>query len=589
MNDLLKHYWTTVLRFAVKHRTTLLVLLAFSIIAVIFYYPLSFHILTRSPEDVPKDSAFNMWIISWGGHALTHAPWKFFEANMFYPYPHTLAWGDHLFSVTLLALPILPILGVLGTYNFLLIASLALSGFTMFLLIRYLTKSNGAGFLAGALWSISIARLSNWHIQILAMFWLPLIFLYAEKLREKYSRKLFWLLTFFIFMQLATGIYIALYTVMSFALYFLVLLICKKMHKKTAWALMKAWLIAGVLNFPIYLPSIVLNFMHPTVRSLDDNRHSSLAWHQLNPLSVPGRLWRLLVVEAGGKITYQPALFSIGLLLTILVATLLIFKLYKLATNSSKISEDTNTPAAIAFLLLGTYGIIASFGPYITLWTGKTIKNLFFLVPYTLVPGYKVMRIPLRWQFIGIFGLAAFVGILVAKPLTNLKRSWQVLLIGLAVAWLFIEAAPFDQGTYIAPNYDKFPVYRWLAQQPGEFAISELPVYPGKYYLPNDYAEGLRTYFAATHLKQRTGGAFSPFIPNRYIDQAGTINSLGDDPKSIKLLKDIKIKYVILLPDDYKTIWNVNLGPDKKAQFDKLPYLKKVFESNNGIAYEIIY
>lgn len=100
-----------------KHYKTLLALVGFIALAMLFWFPLSAHMRTRIFDANFGDSAFNMWIVGWGNHALLHAPWKFFEAPMFYPYQHVLAWGDHLFSVTLVTLPLVPLLGLLATYN----------------------------------------------------------------------------------------------------------------------------------------------------------------------------------------------------------------------------------------------------------------------------------------------------------------------------------------------------------------------------------------------------------------------------------------------------------------------------------------
>jgi len=570
----------SLLNFFHRYKIELIALLGFILLAVIFYYPLSLHLATRSIEDVPKDSAFNMWVISWGSHALTHAPWKFFDANMFYPYAHVLAWGDHLFSITLLALPLIPILGIVASYNTLIIACMALSGFTMFILIKYATKSPAAAFIAGIFWCISISRISNGHIQILALYWVPLILMYADKLRVKQTNKTQRLLAVTLFMQFATGIYIAIYTLIALAIYFTVIIVAKHVHKSLAISYAKALVLSLVLCVPIYLPSFLINIIRPTTRGLSEQ--NGILFSQLNPLCIPGHIWNTAALNFNWTVCQNSARNSVGILLTtFFFASVYLFLRYFVRMSSK--------PLMISFLLIGIYGVVASLGPAITLGR-TTVSNPFFVIPYYIVPGYKVMRITSRWIFIGLFGISAFIGCAIAAPIKRLGPLGQILIILLISSWLIVEHAPFDQGVHIAPSYKSAPVYKWLSKQPGQDAISELPVYPGRYNLQNDYIEGLRTYFAAQHLRPRTGGAFSPFIPRGYEEKARLINSLGDNPSAIDYLRTNHIKYVILLPDDYKTLgWDENIAKTKKNQFDTLPYLHKVFESKNGIAYEIVY
>src|SRR5262249_24938047 len=54
------------------------------------------------------DSYFSVWRLAWIAHALTTAPWRLFDANIFYPTTGTLAYSD----ATLLE-------GILGTPLFL--------------------------------------------------------------------------------------------------------------------------------------------------------------------------------------------------------------------------------------------------------------------------------------------------------------------------------------------------------------------------------------------------------------------------------------------------------------------------------------
>lgn len=569
-----------------KHGKTLLVFLGFVGLAMLFWMPLSLHMRTHIFDSNFGDSAFNMWIVGWGNHALTHAPWNFFEAPMFHPYSHVLAWGDHLFSVTLVTLPLVPILGLLTTYNLILVGSSALCGFTLYLLVKYLTKNTPAAVLAGSMWMLSYARITQAYIQLLPLWWLPLIFLLAEKIRRGEWKRRTWWLSLVIFMQLTVGIYVALYATIAFGIYVAVLGIFKQISKKTLISFVKAWLVAGLAALPIYLPSLILNFSRPTVRGL--NEQSSLKLTDLNPLQAPGVLWRELLIKFGVQPNLQVAQYSIGIFLSLIVVLGVFYGAWRII-QAKKIARNQVIP--LVFLIIGLFAVLASFGPYIIVGDHQ-IKNIFFLAPYALVPGFKVMRLTLRWQFIALFGLAIFASFPIAKILRSRPKWLQLAVVSVVVALLIVEQVAWNQaGPSKAPALSSAPVYEWLAKQPGSAVVAELPIYPGVYYTQNDIMEGRRLYFQTlSGFHPRVSGAYSPFIPQGYAGTAGSLNGVGENQQILSTLKDMGVTHILFLPQDYETLgWGAQAAQDKKKQLDASPYLKPVFQSSNGNAYEVVY
>ena len=129
------------------------------------------------------DSVLVMWILSWDceqfirilGGEFTRV-WTFFDANIFYPAPLTLAYSDHLLAQAIQVFPIWaatnnPILA----YNLLFISTFVLSGLGAYLLVRELTGSPVAGFVAGLLFAFAPYRLpQSSHLQVLSAQWMPL-------------------------------------------------------------------------------------------------------------------------------------------------------------------------------------------------------------------------------------------------------------------------------------------------------------------------------------------------------------------------------------------------------------------------------
>ena len=88
------------------HRDRLLTLGLFGLLAIAHSWPLASDLahLSRLDND---DAALNTWIVAWTAHILPVAPWRLFEAPIFYPEAHTLAYADHLFVPSLLGAPLL--------------------------------------------------------------------------------------------------------------------------------------------------------------------------------------------------------------------------------------------------------------------------------------------------------------------------------------------------------------------------------------------------------------------------------------------------------------------------------------------------
>jgi hypothetical protein len=133
--------------------------------------------LTRLDND---DAALNTWVIAWVAHILPRHPLQLFEAPIFYPEAHALAYSEHLLVPALLGAPLLwlgasPVL----VHNLLIIAGLALSGWSMYLVMVRWTGSHGAGLIAGLLYAFNAHTLTRFvHLQAFHL-WLWPVMLYA--------------------------------------------------------------------------------------------------------------------------------------------------------------------------------------------------------------------------------------------------------------------------------------------------------------------------------------------------------------------------------------------------------------------------
>ena len=183
------------------------VFLLYSILTVVMALPFSLH-TAGSVVSLSSDTELFMWTLAWDTHALLHHPLAVFDANIFYPFRHTLAYSENLIGSVIFAAPVLwltdnPVLAM----NVVALISIPLSGLGAFLLARRLGASPPAAVLCGLVWAFTPPRfLRLEQIHLTTIQWIPftLAFLhsYAETGR---ARDLRWAAWLFALQVLATG------------------------------------------------------------------------------------------------------------------------------------------------------------------------------------------------------------------------------------------------------------------------------------------------------------------------------------------------------------------------------------------------
>ncbi len=153
----------------------------YAVVALVLTWPLAAGLLRDIPWDL-GDPVLNCWILQWGAdHWLRFLGGDFgafrgyFDANIFYPEPLTLAYSEHLTAQVLQILPVYAATGnIVLSYNLLFLSTFVLSGLGTFLLVRELTGSARAGFVAGLLYAFAPYRIGQFsHLQVLSSQWMP--------------------------------------------------------------------------------------------------------------------------------------------------------------------------------------------------------------------------------------------------------------------------------------------------------------------------------------------------------------------------------------------------------------------------------
>lgn len=147
----------------------------FLLIAVVLTWPLALHIGSLTPYNA-GDVHLNAYLIAWVQHALLHRPFDLFSPNFFHPAPNMLALSENLIAPALLALPLAPSGNPLLVYNCLMIGSLAVSAWVMWLVLRLWGIERTAALVGALCWGFLPWKFGQLgHIQLLFGWWIPLV------------------------------------------------------------------------------------------------------------------------------------------------------------------------------------------------------------------------------------------------------------------------------------------------------------------------------------------------------------------------------------------------------------------------------
>jgi hypothetical protein len=164
-----------------SRREVILAAVGASLLAIAMTWPLLIHLGTVVPRDI-GDPLAEAWQPAWGGNALLHQPFHFFDANRFWPLKDTLAFGDALIGYA-------PT-GIIGRgphaamvrYDLLFIFAYALAFFGAYLLARELGLGPAGAVIAGAAFAFAPYRLEqDGHLQVISSGGIPLAIAFAAR------------------------------------------------------------------------------------------------------------------------------------------------------------------------------------------------------------------------------------------------------------------------------------------------------------------------------------------------------------------------------------------------------------------------
>jgi hypothetical protein len=252
----------------------------FVLVAVAHTWPLAQRPAVHSRVD-NGDYSLNVWAVDWVARTLPTDPAHLFDANIFYPSRLTLAYSEPLILQGALAMPAVWLgMSPVTTFNLLLIAGFALSGWAFALLVQRDTGSWLAGLVAGSAVAFNahhLVRLA--HIQALHLELVPLVFLALDRLLV--TRRVWYaaLLGAALALQATTSIYLLVFTGWALICAGLVRLPeWRRRVRETALWMLVAGATCVLLLLPILWPYAELARTQGMTRDVGEARRCAATW-----------------------------------------------------------------------------------------------------------------------------------------------------------------------------------------------------------------------------------------------------------------------------------------------------------------------
>ena len=469
------------------------------------------NLLNRGISPDIGDPLLSTWRLAWVAHQLPRDPLHLFDANIFYPAKHTLAFSDAMLVPALTAAPFLW-LGVhqLFVYNVMLLSGFALSGAAMFLLVRSLTRHTGAALVAGFVFAFLPYRYMHYaHLELQMAQWMPMT-LWALHRTFSGGRMRDGILTgLFLACQTLSSMYYGIFFATFLIPVGLALLLSAE--RSRVWPALKALAVGAVLAAIVVVP--VTRPYFAARESVGERPMSEVEFYSALPqdylVAHPRNV--LMGPRSAGQGSQERELYM-GVVTPVLAIAALWPPL-----SAARMGYAVGL--AVAFeLSLGTNG------------------KLYPWMRAHVLP-FRGLRVPARMAIVVGLSLAVLVGYAVAR-ISRARRSRTaqiavIVVIAVVIAVEYRSRLPL-RIVWLKPA----PVYDTLTSHP-DAVLLELPL-----IAPDVALEPIYMYFSTFHWHPLANG-YSGFSPPAYGELLQRMKEFPDDP-SLATIRDRGVDYIIV-------------------------------------------
>jgi Dolichyl-phosphate-mannose-protein mannosyltransferase len=540
------------------------------VVAILMTWPVAAHLTDRVAGE-PADNRLFVWTIWVVRQEMMagHAP--LYTTFVYYPDGISLALHALVITKTIPGALLQAVLSPVATFNLLLLISMALTGYTAWLLVRHLTRDGGSAIVGGLVFACSpfyLAHATAGHLDYLSAEGIPLFcYLFVRALERKSWQAACYAGLVMAYTALSNWAY-QLYLLVFCALFLVYHLIIER-RAHLQWSVLKQYMItavvAGVCSAPLTVPA----YLATRSGTYDVTRYIGGA--------------ALFVSDIVGFITPSPNHFMLGKLVQPIFSRFTggpaegtVFVGFSVLILAGLGLRQAGRKLGLFWLAVALVFALVSLGPGLHIlgqyqfpqlsWMhmgsaaqklGVPMKpewvQLFDKTPMIPLPGaalqllpfFQWTRAPSRFIVVTMLALAVLAGFGVARIRQAMRgRRWLGLpapsiATALAGALVLFEfcVVPFPTTPIAVPDF-----YRRLAQEPGDFAILDLPIQP--YQLQPQF---LQTF----HGKRLVYGHLSRVPEERfaYLDSVA-----GQVYRPTGYLQAVDIRYLLLHTDQLPSL-----------------------------------
>jgi hypothetical protein len=227
------------------------------------------------------DPVLVIWAIAWNCAQLlaifggdVGRVFTYFDANIFAPATHTLAYSEHFIGQSLQVVPVYAATGnTILCYNLLYLSTFILSGLGAFLFVRELTGSRAAGFTAGLLFAFAPYRFpQSSHLQVLSSQWMPFaLYGFRRYFDTGRRRALAWGAAALVMQNLSCGYYMLYFSPFAAAY------VLGEMTARGLWRSARVWrdflaaaVVVTIATVPFFLPYLAMRDLQASIRNLQE-------------------------------------------------------------------------------------------------------------------------------------------------------------------------------------------------------------------------------------------------------------------------------------------------------------------------------
>ena len=402
------------------------------------------------------DCLGHVWGLAWVVRQVGIDPWRLYEANMYWPHAHGLAFTESLLPQALQAAPLFwlgssPILA----HNVVLLLTFPLSGLGLYLLAREIGASPGGAFIGGmgfAFFGFHFEHLTQ--IGVASIQWFPFVLcFFIRSVKTASAASLGALAAFSVLQALSSGYYALL---LGVALVVSIGFFGAEMRRRGSLVRVTfALAVAGLITAAAAWPYRELRSLRPFARGRQENVHWSA---RLGSFLNPGRYSRGLLYPQAALDAVSPYREALSPGLCIALAAMAGFW------------RGRRDRTARWLLALGVVSAGLALGPELRDLPGRPPG------PFDLVRGlpfFDMIRVPSRFGVVTVLAIDVLAALGFTRLLAARAGRGQA---GSLIAGLIVlaELAPQSLSAHLKPAPEPSGFARWLAQAP-RGPVLELP------------------------------------------------------------------------------------------------------------------